>query len=77
MTTKQTWDERVESFKRIRAQLRQVLSSSKKPLDYAEIATDFKEKFRYLPNIERRLRELVESGDVRKNCGSVPTYELV
>jgi len=40
-------------------------------------ARKFKLQFRYLPSIERRLRELVESGDVRKNGGSIPTYEMV
>jgi len=71
------WAEKAESFARTRAQIRQILTKSAKPLDYAQIATEFKLQFRYLPSIERRLRELVESGDVRKNGGSIPTYEMV
>jgi len=67
------WTERAESFARIRAQLRQILVQSHKPLDYAQIATKFKLQFRYLPNIERRLRELVQSGDVRRNGGAIPS----
>jgi len=71
------WAEKAESFARIRAQLRQIISKSSTPLDVAQIAVEFKLQFRYLPTIERRLRELVESGDVRKNGGSIPTYEMV
>lgn len=77
MTAKLSWPERAEKFAKIRAQIRQVLSNSDNPLDMAEIYRDFKEKFRFLPDIERRMRELVASGDVRKNGGSIPTYEMV
>lgn len=76
MTTQQKWADRAESFARIRAQIRQILTKSTKPLDYAQIASEFKLQFRYLPNIERRLRELVDSGDVRRNNGAIPTYEM-
>lgn len=77
MTTKLSWPERAEKFAKIRAQLRQILTQSGKPLDVAQIAAEFKLQYRYLPTIERRLRELVESKDVRKNGGAVPTYEMV
>lgn len=75
--SKQAWTERVESFARIRAQIRQILAHANKPLDAAQIAIQFKENFRYLPSIERRLRELVKNGAVKRNDGSIPTYELV
>lgn len=77
MTTKLTWPERAEKFAKIRAQIRKILTASNKPLDVAQITTEFKLQYRYLPNIERRLRELVESKDVRKNGGAIPTYEMV
>ena len=72
-----TWPERAETFAKIRAQIRQVLSTAGKPLDVAEIATEFKLRFCYLPTIERRLRELVDSGAVKRIGGAVPKYELV
>jgi hypothetical protein len=71
------WNELNEKFARIRAQIRQVLATSNEPLDIAQIATEFKLRFRYLPEIERRLRELKDSGDVKRNEGKIPTYELV
>lgn len=77
MTAKLSWPERAEKFAKIRAHLRQILSASNKPLDVAQIATEFKLQYRYLPTLERRLRELVESKDVRKNGGAIPTYEMV
>ena len=72
-----SWVNRAEKFAHIRAHIRQILSSMDRPLDLAEIANEFKLRFRYLPSIERRLRELVASGDVRRNDGSIPTYEFV
>jgi len=72
-----SWVERAETFARIRAQVRQILYSSPKPLDVAEICIEFKLRFRYLPNIERRLRELVQCGEIRRNNDSIPTYEIV
>jgi len=65
-----------ESFTRIRSQICEILLPSYTPLDIAQIGTEFKEKFRYLPNLERRLRELVALGDVKKNPGKIPTYEM-
>ena len=75
--TLKNWTDRAEHFNRVRAHLRQILSSSNEPLDLAEIATLFKQKFRYLPSLERRLRELVESKDVVKHPGQVPRWEFV
>jgi len=71
------WTDRVESFARIRAQIRQVLATNNESMDFAEIAVEFKLRFRYLPSIERRLRELVQSGADKRIGGSIPTYELV
>lgn len=76
------WVDYAESFARVRAQIRRILAISLKPLDVAEIAVEFKLRFRYLPSLERRLRELVESGDVKrypkdKRGRSIPKYELI
>jgi len=70
------WDSRAESFARIRAQISQILAKSDLPLDVAEIASEFKLRFRYLPSIERRLRELCDSGAVKKLPGKIPRYKL-
>lgn len=79
--SQKTWPERAETFARIRNQIIQVLAVAKKlhtsPLDVAEIAAEFKLRFRYLPSLERRLRELVESKTVRKIHGQIPVYELL
>ncbi len=76
-----TWPERAEGFAKIRAQIKQVLALAQKtgesPLDVAEIAREFKLRFRYLPTIERRLRELVDNGAVKRIGGAVPKYELI
>ena len=74
---KSDWTSKSESFARVRAQMRQVLATQKKPLDMAQLLTEFKFRFRYLPNgFERRMRELLNSGDVIRNNGSISTFEL-
>ena len=75
--SQKTWVKRAEGFAKIRAQIRQVLATSDKPMDIAQITTQFKLRFRFLPSIERRLRELVESGAIKRIGGDVPKYELV
>jgi len=75
--TQQSWVEKAESFSRIRAQMRQVLASQNKPLDMAQLLTEFKFRYRYLPNgFERRMRELLSSGDVVRSDGAIPTFKL-
>ena len=75
--TQQNWVEKAETFARVRAHMRQVLAASGEPLDMAELLTEFKFRFRYLPNgFERRMRELLQSGDVVRTDGSVPTFKL-
>jgi len=75
--SEQSWVEKAESFSRIRAQMRQVLASQNKPLDMAQLLTEFKFRFRYLPNgFERRMRELLSSGDVVRSDDAIPTFEL-
>lgn len=76
-TPLKTWPERAEKFAHDRARIRQILANSMLPLNMAEIYRRFKENFRYLPDIERRMRELIKSGDVKRNDGSISTYELV
>ena len=70
------WKERAEVFARIRAQIRQVLASADEPLDMAQIACEFKRRFGYLPELDRRVRELIEEGYIVKFKGSVPTFLL-
>ena len=53
-----------------------ILDYSKKPLNMAEIATEFILRFNYLPTLERRLRELVNSHQVLKNGEKIPTFTL-
>lgn len=79
MTTIQQaqWVAKAECFARVRAQIRQVLATSEKPLDVAEIAMAFKLRFHYLPSVERRLRELVQSGAVERVQGAIPRYTLL
>ena len=75
--SEQNWVEKAESFSRIRAQMRQVLASHNKPLDMAQLLTEFKFRYRFLPNgFERRMRELLNSGDVVRSDGAIPTFEL-
>jgi len=74
---KSDWTKKAESFARVRAHMRQVLASADKPLDVAQLLTEFKFRFRYLPNgFERRMRELLNSGDVVRNDGNISTFEL-
>jgi len=73
-----TWADKAETFAKQRAQLRQILASTLDGLDIGEIANEFKFRFNYLPtDLCRRLRELVKSKAVKRNDGSVPTYQLV
>ena len=73
----QSWVDKVEKFERTKAQMRQLLARAEKPLDMAELLTRFKNYYRYLPNgFERRMRELLKSGDVVRHDGSIPTFEL-
>lgn len=73
-----TWADRAETFAKQRAQLRQVLASTLDKMDIGQIATEFKFRFNYLPkDLCRRLRELVQTGDIQRHDGSVPTYEFV
>ena len=74
--SQQSWVEKAERFARTRAQLRQILARSQVPLDMAAIYCRFKDYFRYLPDLERRMRELVRRGEVTKYNGSIPTYKL-
>jgi hypothetical protein len=76
LTRVETWKERAEVFARIRAQIRQVLASADEPLDMAMIATEFKRRFGYLPELDRRMRELLEEGYIIKLKGSIPTFLL-
>lgn len=70
------WTKRAEKFAKIRTQIKELLKRAAHSMDAAEIANQFKEDYRYLPNIERRLRELVASGEVAKIPGDVPRYDL-
>jgi hypothetical protein len=74
--SEKVWKERAEVFARIRAQIRQVLASADHPLDMAEIACEFKLRFRYLPELDRRIRELLEEDAIIKFKGSIPTFLL-
>ncbi len=76
MSRAELWKERAEVFARIRAQIRQVLASADHPLDMAEIAMEFKRRFGYLPELDRRVRELIEEDHVVKLKGSIPTFLL-
>ena len=47
-------------------------------LDLAQLTTQFKEDYRYLPrSFERRLRELKNKGCVRVLDGNIPLYVFV
>jgi hypothetical protein len=57
--------------------MRQILAGSKRPLDMAELLVEFKYRFRYLPNgFERRMRELLASGDVERSDEDIPKFSL-
>lgn len=73
---RENWVKRSEVFSRIRAQIKKVLAPFPRGLDYAEIAHNFKYRFSYLPNIERRLAELVKSGEVVRIPGKISKYRL-
>ena len=74
----QDWPSRGEKFRRQEAQIRQILAKADKPLHIGEIAERFISYFRYLPSdLCRRMRVVVASGDVVRNDGAIPTYELV
>lgn len=73
---KSDWVSKSEQFERDKAKIRQILVRSDRPLDMAQIFHLFKTYFRYLPSIERRMRELVKSGEVIKYEGKVATFEL-
>ena len=49
-----------EKYKTDREKILNIVLRSKLPLDYVDIARSFKMKYRYLPSVERRLRELVK-----------------
>ena len=76
MTLQSDWTAKSEKFALDRAKIRQVLSSHQQPMDMAEIYATLKVRFRYLPDIERRMRELVEQGAVEILDGSVRNYRL-
>ena len=69
------WPEKSIEFARIRAQLLQIFTRTNRPLDLAEIADLFKYTYHYLPNIERRLREMVQNKMLIKHPGRIPTWE--
>lgn len=54
-----------------------VIQRAQIPLDYAQIANSFKHRFSYLPSIERRLRELVKKGLIKRIPGPIPKFELI
>ncbi len=72
----QTWESKAEAFARTRENIIKILEEAKHSVHMAYIYTMFMYKFNYLPDLERRMRELVESGDVEKHPRPIPTYEL-
>jgi len=72
----QSWADKAERFARTRAQIRQILSKSDRPLNMAQIYNLFLTYFRHLPDLERRMRELVKDGVVIKEGMSIKTYQL-
>ena len=77
MTTELSWPERAPKFAKDRERIKEILIRHGRPLDMAQIYAWFKQSYRYLPQIERRMRELVKNGEVRKNGGAISTYEVV
>lgn len=72
-----SWVEKAERFARTRAQIRQILAKSDRPLNMAQIYNLFLTYYRHLPDLERRMRELVKEGSVIKDGMSIPTYRLI
>jgi hypothetical protein len=75
-----TWKDREKHYAKHRECILQIIKKATQeglpPLDYSEIAYLYRERYHYIPSIERRLRELVEKKELKKNKGPVPTFEL-
>lgn len=64
-----SYEEKKEYFARDRARIKQVLTDAIFPIDMAKIYSNFRDKFGYIPNIQRRVDELVQTGEVSKSKG--------
>jgi len=71
------WTKKAEKFAKVRAQILQVLSGSEYPLDMAQIMNRFKLKFHYLPYLERRFYELMETQQIQRLDSAIPRYRVM
>jgi len=71
------WTKKAEKFAKVRAQILQVLSGSSVPLDMGQIMQRFKLKFHYLPYLERRFYELMETQQILRIDGAIPRYRVL
>lgn len=70
------YEKRREFFERDGAHIKQVLVDAIFPIDMATIHVRFRDRFGYIPNIQRRVDELVKRGEISKSKDRIALYGI-